>query len=280
VDRSHPASALDGEAYEVIDALPCRQLPARAWVDITAIAASGGLGFHADRGSAYEAAIEAVGATPIAMHAEDALSGVAPQVLATGPGRLHLRVAARRSLPLVRFDRVPDGARVQIETDDARQAVEVCGASVRGVVVNLAQSTAAVALPLDADSVFSEGWHAVEGRRGDSLLRWSSAATATVEVQLPGEAMAIEISLDAAPATADPGAAITLEINGQPLDRLAMPQGHRTYTWIVERGLTRHGINVVRLHGPDTVIPLALGIHDGRSLGFSLTAFRLRRIGP
>lgn len=281
LDLSNKASGVDVEVFEVVDALPCVQTPARTWVDITAPALTGAVSLQTESGSSYEAEIEADGVAAVTMRVDDALSRVAPEVFDARPGRVRLRVErTRRSLPLVQFDRVPVGARVQIHTDDASQQVQVCGASVRGVALNFTRGSDALSLPLAADGAFSAGWHAAEGRRGESMWRWSSAATATVEVQLPGEPAAIEVSVDAAPAAADRRPQLTLEVNDRRLHSYPMRQGHHTYTWIVERGIARRGLNVFRLHGPETVSPRSLGINpDDRELGLSLTGFRVRRIG-
>jgi hypothetical protein len=280
LDFSQKPSGVDLEVFEVVDGMPCVESRAGTWVDVTAAALAGAVSLQAERPSSYEAEIEWDGVTADTMRVEDALSHGAPRVIETRPGRVHLRVErTRRSLPLVQFDRVPARARVQIRTSDARQHVQVCGAPVRGVALNLTRTSEPLPLPLASDGVFSDGWHAAEGRRGESMSRWSSAATATIEVQLPGALAAIEVSVDVAPVVADRRPLITLEVNDRRLNSHPMSQGHHTYTWIVERGIARRGLNVFRLHGPEIVSPRSLGINqDDRELGLSLTGFRLRRI--
>jgi hypothetical protein len=266
--------------YEAIEPTVCGLLSGEAPVEIGPPLASGSISMLAERGSAYQVEIEGDGLSD-RMTAIDIVTG-RPLTLVHRDST-HVLVSAdraRRTLPRLDFPAAPDRARARLLTTDPAQRVRVCGAPARGEAIRLEPGGGSVALPIESRSIFEAGWHPVEPAGTNRFKRWSNGAAGLIVMQIPGEPTALEIVVEALPAApASRAPTLTVAVNQQLLPPQPMLPGARPYTWTINRGALRRGLNVFRLSVPEAFSPRSLGVsEDDRRLGFELSAFRVRRL--
>lgn len=255
---------------QVREVLVCRDLPADAAANVTALGVDGALGIRAPVGTRLR----------VSTTWPDGHPQVAPQVVGAAPDAqtpaddMVLEARAASDAPFgISLRGRPTTVRWQ-----ADKAARVCQAP---PIPSTAEPPSDVEVHPRVDTSFGAGWHDMEPMGGGRYFRWMSGPRAVLLVALApsaaGSPEPVTLTLDAQ-SVGEPGPAdrLRLAVNGTWLDARPVPRGRALQAWTLPAALLRPGLNEVLIDTTVTLRPADVQAGaDGRVLGLAVYGWRL-----
>jgi hypothetical protein len=251
--------------------VPCVDLEAGEWQDVSPLVATGSFIIHGARPG------EAPGGMVLRVPGREApqVSSIEPRSIAFEVVANEIRVTAtNRTEPvIVTLASTPVSAAAMAEEG---QPVMVCPGVQRGPLTLGRTRNASASLRMNDVAPFGPGWHPIEA--DPDFFRWTAAPDALVRVSM-APAGDVRVTITATPA-AGPSQrpAIGLIVNGCRLPVQPMQPGQGDYEWVVGETCWRSGMNQMWIAITPLISPASFSkTHDTRLLGARIGAIRLAR---
>jgi hypothetical protein len=263
----------DTEVSVAAGQVPCLDLNAGEWRDVSLLIGSGSFVVHGPRpGDAPGGIVLRAGKEAMQVTAIEPRS-IPFEVNATG---IRVPATGRRDPVIVTLAAAPAMAEATAEDGPP---VRLCAGVLQGPPTLGRAASASASIRMSGDAPFAAGWHPIEA--DPDVFRWTAAPEALLRVSLaqPGPVRVTVTATPAARASQQPS--IGLIVNSCRLPRQPMPQPQSDYEWIVGAECWRAGMNHVWIAISPLISPASFfKTHDTRLLGARVGAIRLARQYP